>query len=188
MDVTQIEEALGRLEDGLSEARMAVQLLREGDVTAATELDVLAGESRGPAEVRAQLETIGFGLMAPLFFVTAGLHFDLGALVASSAGLALVPLMLVAMIATRALPALFFARVLERRELLACGLLMSVKLTFVVAAVQIGSEAGALEPAAASAIVSAALISVVTLPTLVRWLLRRAPGAVAQERSAPAPA
>jgi Kef-type K+ transport system membrane component KefB len=130
-------------------------------------------DARGPADVRAQLETIGFGLMAPLFFVTAGLRFDLGALVASSEALALVPLALVAMIATRALPALLFSRVLDRREVVAAGLLMSVKLTFVVAAVQIGSAAGALTPAAASAIVSAAMISVVTLPTIVRWVLRK---------------
>ena len=33
VDVTQIEDALGRLEEGLSEARAAAELLREGDVT-----------------------------------------------------------------------------------------------------------------------------------------------------------
>ena len=148
-------------------------------------LQAIGADSRGPAEVRAQLETIGFGLMAPLFFVTAGLRFDLGALAGSSEALALVPLALVAMIATRALPALFFSRALDRREALASGLLMSVKLTFVVAAVQIGSAAGALAPAAASAIISAAMISVVTLPTIVRWVLRGAPAVVADERPAP---
>ena len=39
MDVSSIEEALDRLEEGLSEARMAVQLLREGDVTAVGDLN-----------------------------------------------------------------------------------------------------------------------------------------------------
>lgn len=151
-------------------------------VDGAGELEAIGGESRGPADLRGQLETIGFGLMAPLFFVTAGLRFDFGALVASAESIALVPLVLVAMIATRALPALVFSRLLERREMIASGLLMSVKLTFVVAAVQIGSGAGALTPAAASAIVSAAMISVVTLPTIVNWVLRGARGAVAQER------
>lgn len=141
-------------------------------VDGSDELDALEVASSGPADVRAQLETIGFGLMAPLFFVTAGLRFDLGALAGSTEALALVPLTLVAMIATRALPALFFARLLDRREMIASGLLMSVKLTFVVAAVQIGSEAGALPPAIASAIISAAMISIVTLPTIVRWILR----------------
>jgi len=126
-------------------------------------------------EVRGQLETIGFGLMAPLFFVSSGLRFDLGALLDSPEGLALVPLALLAMIATRLLPALLFAPFLDRREVLASGLLMSIKLTFVVATVQIGSEAGALTPAAASAIISAAMISVITIPTLVRWILRRMP-------------
>jgi Kef-type K+ transport system membrane component KefB len=148
-------------------------------VDGSDEAEAIGAQSRGPAEVRAQLETIGFGLMAPLFFVTAGLRFDLGALVASVDALALVPLALVAMIAARALPALLFARVLDRREVIASGLLMSVKLTFVVAAVQIGSAAGALTPAAASAIVSAAMITVVTLPTIVRWVLRGAPAPVA---------
>ena len=126
-------------------------------------------------EVRGQLETIGFGLMAPLFFVSSGLRFDLGALLDSPEGLALVPLALLAMTATRLLPALLFTPFLDRREVLASGLLMSIKLTFVVATVQIGSEAGALTPAAASAIISAAMISVITIPTLVRWILRRMP-------------
>ena len=53
MDVTQIEEALGRLEEGLSEARMATQLLREGDVTAAAELDsVIDAMAREIAELK----------------------------------------------------------------------------------------------------------------------------------------
>jgi hypothetical protein len=39
VDVTQIEDALGRLEDGLSEARAAAELLREGDVSAVGDLN-----------------------------------------------------------------------------------------------------------------------------------------------------
>lgn len=39
MDVTQIEEALGRLEEGLSDARMATEMMRDGDVTAVGDLN-----------------------------------------------------------------------------------------------------------------------------------------------------
>jgi len=39
VDVTQIEDALGRLEEGLSEARAATELLREGDVSAVGDLN-----------------------------------------------------------------------------------------------------------------------------------------------------
>ncbi len=50
MDVSQIEEALGRLEESLSEARMATDLMAEGDVTAVGDLnaviDAMAVRSR----------------------------------------------------------------------------------------------------------------------------------------------
>jgi hypothetical protein len=39
VDVSSIEEALDRLAEGLSEARMAVQLMREGDVSAVADLN-----------------------------------------------------------------------------------------------------------------------------------------------------
>ncbi len=39
MDVTQIEEALGRLEESISEARMATEVMREGDITAVGDLN-----------------------------------------------------------------------------------------------------------------------------------------------------
>ena len=53
MDVSSIEEALDRLEEGLSEARMAAQLLREGDVSAVAELDgVIDAMAREIAELK----------------------------------------------------------------------------------------------------------------------------------------
>jgi hypothetical protein len=39
MDVTTIEAALDRLNEGLAEARSAAELLRDGDVTAMGDLD-----------------------------------------------------------------------------------------------------------------------------------------------------
>lgn len=53
MDVSSIDEALDRLEEGLSEARMAAQLLREGDLSAAGELDnVIDAMAREIAELK----------------------------------------------------------------------------------------------------------------------------------------
>lgn len=39
MDVTHIEEALGRLAESLSDARMATEMMRDGDVTAVADLN-----------------------------------------------------------------------------------------------------------------------------------------------------
>lgn len=41
MDVSQIEEALGRLEEGLSEARMATETMADGDVSAVADLNAV---------------------------------------------------------------------------------------------------------------------------------------------------
>jgi hypothetical protein len=41
VDVTQIEEALGRLEESISEARMATEVMREGDITAVGDLNAV---------------------------------------------------------------------------------------------------------------------------------------------------
>ena len=53
MDVTQIEEALGRLEEGLSEARMAAEMMAEGDVSAVGDLNtVIDAMAREIAELK----------------------------------------------------------------------------------------------------------------------------------------
>ncbi|HEX8160011.1 MAG TPA: hypothetical protein VF526_21740 [Solirubrobacteraceae bacterium] len=53
MDVTTIDETLGRIQEGLTEARMATELLREGDVTAIAELDaVVDAMAREIAELK----------------------------------------------------------------------------------------------------------------------------------------
>jgi hypothetical protein len=53
MDVTTIDETLGRIQEGLTEARMATDLLREGDVTAIAELDaVVDAMAREIAELK----------------------------------------------------------------------------------------------------------------------------------------
>jgi hypothetical protein len=53
MDVTTIETALGRIDEGLQEARVATDLLRDGDVTAMAELDaVVDAMAREIAELK----------------------------------------------------------------------------------------------------------------------------------------
>jgi hypothetical protein len=53
VDVTQIEEALGRLEEGLSEARMAAEMMAEGDVSAVGDLNtVIDAMAREIAELK----------------------------------------------------------------------------------------------------------------------------------------
>jgi hypothetical protein len=61
MDTTAIEDALGRIDEGLQEARMATQLLREGDATAIAELDaVVDAIARELAELKTRTSAGSF--------------------------------------------------------------------------------------------------------------------------------
>jgi hypothetical protein len=58
MDVTSIESALSRLDEGLQEARAATELLRDGDTTAMADLDaVIDAMAREIAEIKGRTGT-----------------------------------------------------------------------------------------------------------------------------------
>ena len=123
---------------------------------------------------RQKLEAVGFGVFMPVFFVATGLRFDLGALLASSASLAQVPLFVLALLIVRGLPAVLLRGEGDRRRLAGAGLLQATLLP--IAPTQIGLELGLLTPETAAALIAAGLISVVVFPALALALLRRPAG------------
>jgi Kef-type K+ transport system membrane component KefB len=123
-------------------------------------------------DLRRKLEAIGFGVFVPIFFVTSGVRFDLGALTGSAATLAMVPLFLAALLLVRGLPAVFYRGLLGRRELLVAGLFQATSLPFLVTTVAIGAELGLIGPGEGAALVGAGLLSVLAFPAAGLALLR----------------
>jgi Kef-type K+ transport system membrane component KefB len=114
---------------------------------------------------RVKLDAIGFGFVIPVFFVSAGVRFDLHALVDDPSTLALVPLFLAALLVVRGLPAVIYRTQLgSHRDVVIAGLLQATSLPFIVTATMIGVEIGALTPAVAAAFVGAGLMSAVIFP------------------------
>jgi Kef-type K+ transport system membrane component KefB len=124
-------------------------------------------------DLRRKLEAIGFGVFIPVFFVTSGVRFDLGALTGSASALAMVPIFLVALLLVRGLPAVLYRGLLDRRETLAAGLFQATSLPFLVAATAIGLELGLLGAGEAASLVGAGLLSVLLFPAAGLVLLRR---------------
>src|SRR5215217_1337921 len=91
-------------------------------------------------DFRRKLEAIGFGFFIPVFFVTSGVRFDLGALTASASNVAMVPVFLAALVAARGLPALLYRGRLDGRRSAIAGLLQATSLPFIVAATAIGMD------------------------------------------------
>jgi Kef-type K+ transport system membrane component KefB len=135
---------------------------------------ILDRDSASHPRFRVKLDAIGYGFLIPIFFVTSGLRLDVGALVNSPSALARVPLLLLALLAARGIPALLYAPSLGRRAAVTAGLLQATSLPFIVTATQIGLLVGLLDPVTATAMVCAGLASVLVFPALALGRLRRA--------------
>jgi len=127
-------------------------------------------------DFRRKLEAMGFGFFIPVFFVASGVRFDLDALTASAASLAMVAVFLAALLVVRGLPALAYRRVLDRAHVAVAGLMQATSLPFIVAATAIGMELGLIDAATSAALVGAGLLSVLLFPLAGLVLLRRAAG------------
>jgi Kef-type K+ transport system membrane component KefB len=138
-------------------------------------------------QFRVKLEAVGFGVFIPIFFVTSGVRFDLGALFAGESTVARVPLFLVAIYLARGLPALIYTPLLGLRRSLLAGIWQSTSLPFLVAATQIGIALGVVSSANAAGLIAAGLLSVIISPTLGLLLLRRYEPQAAGGRELPRP-
>jgi Kef-type K+ transport system membrane component KefB len=179
-----------RLQDTTAEIRVrAAVLLLVGFVALASELGLetilgafLAGAVVGLVDkdtsshphFRTKLEALGYGFLIPVFFVASGLRLDLAGLVDDPSALVRVPVLAIALLVVRGVPALLLARRYDKRSVVAAGLLQATSLPFLVTAGQIGVATGTLSGTTAAALVCAGLVSVVAYPAVALGLLRDA--------------
>jgi Kef-type K+ transport system membrane component KefB len=122
---------------------------------------------------RLKLEAMGFGLFIPVFFVSSGLSFNLDALFSSASTILRIPVFLAALLVVRGVPALLYRSMIDRRRVIAAGLLQATSLPFIVAASQIGLTLGKVSEASAAALVAAGLLSVVLFPVIALSIVRK---------------
>jgi Kef-type K+ transport system membrane component KefB len=154
-------------------ARLGLELIL-GAFVAGALLAVLDADYRQThPKFREKLEAIGFGVFIPVFFVTSGLKFDVGALFGDATTILRVPLYLVLLLAARGLPALLYRSLIGESKSIIAGLLQATSLPFIVAVTTIGIELNLMTRPNASALVAAGLLSVVIFPMTSLALLRR---------------
>lgn len=118
----------------------------------------------GDNELRHHLEALGYGFLVPLFFIHVGVGFDLSALYASTSAMLLVPILLGAAVVTKLVPALLLQRVFSRNEALAAGVVLSARLSLIIAASTVGLRLGAISEATNAAIVLVAILTCTGAP------------------------
>lgn len=123
--------------------------------------------------VEPRLSAIGFGVFIPVFFIVSGMNFDLDALEDPSVA-ARVPLFLAFFLAVRGLPALFVYRhTLTRGARASLTFLQATALPLVVVITEIGTSTGRMKPENATALVGAAMCSVLVFPLVAFALADR---------------
>ena len=117
------------------------------------------------ATVRMRLEGIGFGFLIPIYFVVAGMNFDLDSFL-SATGLALGGLFLSLLLVIRGVPALIWLRELGARDTLSLAVFSATGLPLIVAIVGIGAGRGAISTDVGASLIGAGMISVLVFPVL----------------------
>ncbi|HRX01867.1 MAG: cation:proton antiporter [Anaerolineae bacterium] len=132
-------------------------------------------ENPGDNEARHKLDAIGFGFMVPIFFIMVGVSFDLPALFSSASALALFPLLLVAAYVVKIVPALLLQPSFGRRNALAAGVLLSSRLSLIIAASAIGMRLGIISEALNADIILVAITTSTVSPALFNRMLPAPP-------------
>jgi len=126
----------------------------------------IATKSEVGKEVRHKLEAIGFSFFIPIFFVSTGISFDLSALTESTHTLLRIPVFLFLFLLVRGLPVFIYRHQLSKFELIELALFSSTALPLVVAITHIGVETGQMRTDNATALVGAAMFSMILFPVL----------------------
>jgi Kef-type K+ transport system membrane component KefB len=145
-----------------------------GAFLAGVVVSVVDRDSASHPQFRTKLSAIGFGFLIPVFFVSSGVKLDLQGLLQNPSALLRVPVLLVALLLVRGLPAVLYLRTLGAPSTAAAALLQATSLPFIVAATQIGVELGRISAVTGAALICAGLLSVVIFPASALTLLRRA--------------
>lgn len=132
---------------------------------------VVSALSRGESsELAEKLDGIGYGFFVPIFFIMVGVGFDLPALLSSGRALLLVPILIGVAYAVKLVPILILRFQFSWRETISAGVLMSARLSLIIAAAAIGLELGVITEAVNSAVILVAVITCTISPVLFGWI------------------
>jgi Kef-type K+ transport system membrane component KefB/Trk K+ transport system NAD-binding subunit len=135
----------------------------------------------GLAALRSKFDAIGFGFFIPLFFLTVGINFNFVSLAKDPQMITVVPALLISAYVVKILPALFFKIGFTWRETFAGGILLSSRLSLIIAAAGIGLRLGAINETTSAVFILAAAITSTVSPVVFNSLI---PTCRTNERSA----
>ncbi len=117
-------------------------------------------------EIIHQLESIGYGFLIPIFFISVGLNINLFAIFESPGELILVPVLVLSAFAVKFLPSLIFRLRFSWRESLSAGAILSARLSLIIAAATISMRIGIISETVNAEILLVAILTVTFAPLI----------------------
>jgi trk system potassium uptake protein TrkA len=137
-------------------------------------ISLLSGKGAS-SDLHHRLDVIGYAFFIPIFFIMVGVRFNLASVLEAPQMLLLVPLLLVLAYGVKLVPSLIFRLSYSWREALAAGMLLSSRLSLIIAVAAIGLDLGSIDEATNSAIILVAIITCTFSPLIFNRILPSAP-------------
>ncbi|CAA9891928.1 Kef-type K+ transport system, membrane component [Candidatus Methylobacter favarea] len=116
--------------------------------------------------LRHKLDAIGYGFLIPIFFIVAGMKFEVSALWSAPMAPLQVMLLLGLLVVVRGIPVVLYKKDLTPEARVPFALYSATGLPLIVIISEIGVSSGLMAPDRAAILVSAGVISVLLLPVL----------------------
>lgn len=128
---------------------------------------------REKSQLENKLSALGFGFLIPIFFINVGMQFDLTGILEVGRLFFTSKLLFLALFVKIASSMLLSLHKLSAREALQAGVLLSSRLSLIVAAASIGVEEGLITSDLKDSIVLLALLSCLVGPTAFKLMQRK---------------
>ncbi|WP_261132618.1 monovalent cation:proton antiporter family protein [Bacillus sp. Marseille-Q3570] len=119
-------------------------------------------------EMVRQLDSFGYGFLIPIFFVMVGGELDLWALFSDPRIVVLIPLLFIALLISKLVPALYLKKWYDWNTIIGSGFILTATLSLVVAAAKIGERIGVIDNQMSSALILLAVITCIVTPIVFK--------------------
>lgn len=136
------------------------------------------------ADMVHKLDSFGYGFLIPIFFVMVGVNLDIWSLFQDPKVLILIPLLFIALLVSKVVPAFILRKWYDWNTVLASGFILTSTLSLVIAASAIGERMGIINAQVSGALILVAIITCIVTPIVFKKLFPKTETTVQKQKVA----
>ncbi|HCZ9876817.1 TPA: monovalent cation:proton antiporter family protein [Staphylococcus aureus] len=121
-------------------------------------------------EMVEKLDSFGYGFFIPIFFIMVGVDLNIPSLIKEPKLLIIIPILIVAFIISKLIPAMFIRRWFDMKTTIASAFLLTSTLSLVIAAAKISERLNAISAETSGILILSAVITCVFVPIIFKKL------------------